>query len=82
MIYGWKINHTVIEGRRLKFTGRAIGLFGHWIKWFLLCIITIGIYSLWLGIALERWRVKNTTFDDVPQVIPPENVVSEITSEA
>lgn len=27
-IYGWKINHTVIEGNRLKFTGKAIGLFG------------------------------------------------------
>ena len=27
MIYGWKINHTVIEGRRLKFNGTAVGLF-------------------------------------------------------
>lgn len=62
MVYGWKINHTVIEGRRLKFNGSAIGLFGSWIKWLLLCIITLGIYSFWLGIALEKWKVKNTTF--------------------
>jgi uncharacterized membrane protein YjgN (DUF898 family) len=62
MTYGWKINHTVIEGRRLKFTGSAIGLFGNWIKWILLCVVTIGIYSFWLGIALEKWKVKNTTF--------------------
>jgi len=62
MVYGWKINHTVIEGKRLKFTGSAVGLFGNWIKWFLLCIITLGIYSFWLGIALEKWKVKNTTF--------------------
>ncbi len=62
MVYGWKINHTVIEGRRLKFTGSAIGLFGNWIKWFLLCIITLGIYSFWLFIALEKWKVKNTTY--------------------
>lgn len=62
MVYGWKINHTVIEGRRLKFTGTAIGLFGNWIKWLLLCIITLGIYGFWLGIALEKWKVKNTTF--------------------
>lgn len=62
LVYGWKINHTVIEGKRLKFNGSAIGLFGNWIKWFLLCIITFGIYSLWLGIALEKWKVKNTTF--------------------
>ena len=32
LVYGWKINHTVIEGRRLKFNGTAIGLFGNWIK--------------------------------------------------
>ncbi|MFC7681731.1 DUF898 family protein [Paenibacillus sp. GCM10028914] len=62
MVYGWKINHTVVEGRRLKFHGTAIGLFGNWIKWLLLCIITLGIYSFWLFIALEKWKVKNTTF--------------------
>ena len=62
MVYGWKIKHTVIEGRRLKFTGSAVSLFGNWIKWFLLCIITLGIYSFWLFIALEKWKVKNTVF--------------------
>lgn len=62
MVYGWKINHTVIEGRRLKFTGSAIGLFGNWVKWLLLTVVTFGIYSFWLGIALEKWKVKNTTF--------------------
>ncbi|NLZ34773.1 MAG: DUF898 domain-containing protein, partial [Clostridiales bacterium] len=49
MVYGWKINHTVINGRRLRFNGKAINLFGNWIKWFFLCIITLGIYSFWLG---------------------------------
>jgi uncharacterized membrane protein YjgN (DUF898 family) len=62
MIYGWKINHTVIEGRRLKFNGTAFSLFGQWIKWLLLCIITAGIYSLWVSIKLEQWKVRNTTF--------------------
>ncbi|MDR3193318.1 MAG: DUF898 domain-containing protein [Treponema sp.] len=62
MIYGWKINHTVINGRRLKFTGKAINLFGHWILWVLLSVITLGIYSWWVGIALEKWKVKNTCF--------------------
>jgi uncharacterized membrane protein YjgN (DUF898 family) len=62
MVYGWKINHTVIEGKRLKFTGKAIGLFGNWVKWLLLCIVTIGIYGLWVGIALEKWKAKHTIF--------------------
>ncbi len=62
LLYGWKIDHTIVEGRRLKFTGSAIGLFGHWIKWFLLTLITFGFYSFWVFIALERWKAENTTF--------------------
>lgn len=62
MIYSWKANHTVINGHRLKFTGSAIGLFGMWIKWWLLCIVTLGIYSFWVFISLEKWRTKHTSF--------------------
>lgn len=62
MQYGWRINHTIIEGRRLHFTGSASSLFGNWIKWFLLTIITLGIYGLWVGIALEKWKVRHTEF--------------------
>jgi len=62
MVYGWKINHTVINGRRLQFNGSAFGLFGLWIKWFLLCIITLGIYSFWVFISLEKWKVRHTRF--------------------
>ncbi|EAD6937669.1 DUF898 family protein [Listeria monocytogenes] len=61
MIYGWKINHTVIDGKRLRFQGSAVSLFGNWIKWLLLSIITIGIYSFWVFIKLEDWKVRNTT---------------------
>lgn len=62
MVYGWKVNHTVIEGRRLKFTGSAIGLFGNWIKWWFFTIITLGIYSFWLFISVYKWKTKHTTF--------------------
>ncbi len=62
MVYKWQIDHTVIEGKRLEFTGSAWSLFGQWIKWLLLTIITLGIYGLWLGIALEKWKVENTKF--------------------
>lgn len=63
MVYGWKINHTVVEGKRLHFIGTATDLFVNWIKWFFLCLITFGIYSFWLGVALEKWKVKNTVFE-------------------
>jgi len=62
MVYGWKVNHTVVEGRRLVFRGTGGSLFGHWIVWMLLCIITLGIYGFWLVIALEEWKAKNTYF--------------------
>ncbi|MEH7096534.1 hypothetical protein [Neobacillus vireti] len=45
MILEWKTRNTVINGRRLTFNGSANGLFGTWIKWWLLCIITLLIYS-------------------------------------
>ncbi|MCD3195328.1 hypothetical protein G8S49_08090 [Clostridium botulinum C] len=41
-----------------------MGLFCNWIKWLLLIIITLGIYSFWVGIALQKWKVKNTEFAD------------------
>ena len=39
MVYGWEAKHSVINGERLNFDGSAVGLFGNWIKWFLLTII-------------------------------------------
>ena len=62
MVYGWQVNHTVIEGRRLQFHGRALSLFGHWIKWLVLSSITLGIYLFWVQISLEKWKVKYTHF--------------------
>ncbi|MGL4337804.1 MAG: hypothetical protein ACRCST_13005 [Turicibacter sp.] len=62
--FGWKINHTVVEGRRLKFIGQPFDLFFNWLKWLFFCIITFGIYGFWLSIALEKWKVKNTVFVD------------------
>ena len=62
MLYKWQIKHTVIEGHRLAFIGQAGDLFVQWIKWYLLTLITFGIYGFWLGIKMEQWKVKNTVF--------------------
>jgi len=55
----------VINGKRLKFDGKAIQLFGSWIKWFLLTIITLGIYRFWLPIKLRQWKTKHTSFVEI-----------------
>lgn len=56
----WYANHTIIDGKRLVFDGTGGQLFGQYIKWFLLTIITIGIYSFWLNINMKKWVVKHT----------------------
>lgn len=56
----WKVKHTVIDGHRLYFDGTAMQLFGNWIKWLILTVITLGIYSFWLNIKLEQWITEHT----------------------
>ena len=58
----WETGHTVIGGRRLKFNGSGGSLFWHYILWWFLTIITLGIYSFWLYVAMKKWMAKNTTF--------------------
>ena len=59
----WKTTHTVIDGKRLMFEGTAMGLFGSWIKWLLLIIVTLGIYGFWVNIAMQKWITKHTHFE-------------------
>lgn len=58
----WICKNTVIEGRRLNFTGTGLALFGKFIIWWLLTIITFGIYGFWLAIKVKQWEVSNTVF--------------------
>ncbi|MBU9720133.1 MULTISPECIES: DUF898 family protein [Bacillaceae] len=62
MVYKWEVEHTVINGKRLRFHGTALGLFGNWIKWWFLTIITLGIYGFWVFISVKKWKAKHTTF--------------------
>jgi uncharacterized membrane protein YjgN (DUF898 family) len=65
----WITSHTVIEGRRLRFTGSGAGLFWRWVKLLLLIIITLGVYSFWAWIYVKRWLVEHTEFADGPTVV-------------
>ena len=44
----------------MKFDGTGAQLFGSYIKWFLLSIVTFGIYTLWLPIKMQQWITKHT----------------------
>ena len=56
----WRVKHTIIDGHQLVFDGTGGQLFGNFIKWFLLTIITFGIYGLWLSIKMQQWVTKHT----------------------
>ena len=56
----WYVKHTTIDGHQLTFDGTGGQLFGNFIKWFLLCIITLGIYSFWLNIKMKQWVTMHT----------------------
>jgi uncharacterized membrane protein YjgN (DUF898 family) len=58
----WRAKHSYIDGKQLIFTGSAWGLFGNWIKWLLLSIITLGIYLFWVGPRIQKWIWENTDF--------------------
>lgn len=60
----WEANHTIIDGKRLKFTGKAGGLFGTWIKCILLTIVTLGIYGFYIPIKLRKWKKSKIFFED------------------
>ena len=56
----WYAKHTIIDGCQLTFDGNGLQLFGNYIKWFLLTIVTLGIYGFWLSINMKKWLVKHT----------------------
>ena len=58
----WIAKHTIIDGRQLMFDGTGGQLFGNFIKWFLLTILTLGIYGFWLDIKMKQWITKHTHF--------------------
>ena len=64
MIYSYQINHTVYNGKRLKFEGTGGDLFVNIFKWALLSIITLGIYTLFIPIRKTKWVISNIHFED------------------
>ena len=58
--YRYMADNTIIDGNQLRFDGTATELWGQWLKWLFFIIITLGIYSFWVGLRLEQWRVSRT----------------------
>ncbi|RNL51396.1 DUF898 family protein [Arthrobacter oryzae] len=62
LVERWRAKNTYLHGRQLLFVGTGWGIFGLWLKWLLLCIITLGIYTFWVYPRLMQWRVEKTVY--------------------
>ena len=62
LLQRWQAKHTHFNGRQLAFTGSAVGLFGRWLLWLLLSVVTLGIYLLWVIPRLTKWQVEHQSF--------------------
>lgn len=59
----WRAEHTVLDGRRLIFDGKASQLFGHYILWWLLSIVTLTVYVWFIPNRLRNWKAKHTRME-------------------
>ena len=62
-LYKFIIEHTKIDGKRLRFDGTGGELFGNWIVWFILTVVTCGIYGFWVTPKLYKWIASHTHFE-------------------
>lgn len=62
MFQSWICRNTIIDGRRPYFDGTGAQLFGNYIKWLILTVITCGIYGFWMFNKITHWRTKHTHF--------------------
>ena len=55
----WICSNSSIGGKNYVFKGTAMGLFGRWILWYILTIITLGIYGFWSTRNQIKWIIEN-----------------------
>lgn len=58
-----KCKHTVVSGRRMKFIGDPKELIGHWILWWILTVVTFGLYGIIVKLRFQQWVVANTILE-------------------
>lgn len=63
MVKKWRVEHTILNGNRMRFTGTGGELFGKYIVWLLLLIVTAGIYTFWMVPQMEAWMAEHTEVD-------------------
>ena len=65
MIMKWEVRHEKVSEDRLYYDGTALGILGQYIIVFLLTVVTLGIYSAWGTVRLNKYIVADTHVDKV-----------------
>ncbi len=61
----WMSRNTYYDGRSLNFNGKGIQLFGRYLLWLLLSVVTLGIFAIFvLPVSVQKWKTKHTHFSD------------------
>lgn len=60
----YKYNHSIYDGKRVKFEGKGLDLFPEMFKWTLFSILTFGIYLFWVPVRKEQWLVSHLHYED------------------
>ena len=60
--------HTIINKKKLVFTGAGINLLGRYILWGFLTCITLGIYGWWIPVNMFKWQTGNIHIMKVGEV--------------
>ena len=66
-IYKWRLEHTVIDGKRLTFNGTGGELLGRWILWEILSVITCGLFAFYVRVAMKKWELSHTAYMGAPE---------------
>ncbi|MBQ3220714.1 MAG: hypothetical protein IJB34_01980 [Clostridia bacterium] len=77
----WQAKHTKLNGKQVVFTGKGGELFSSLVIWFLLGVITVGIFWLWVPVKMEKWRVEHTRLKEHRAVAAEPDTAEEIKPE-
>ena len=61
--YKGQYHHSIVCGQRLKFIGKPRELLACWVWWWLVSVLTLGIFAIFAGMKMEQWVTANTVFD-------------------
>src|SRR5574344_783767 len=50
-----RVQHTVINGKRLCFDGKIHQIYGRFFVWVFLSLVTLFIYTFFVGIEIRKW---------------------------